>query len=104
MTSDNKYLFTASIDKSIKMIDLNTKQEVYHFKDIFTGTNYLLLSLNSFLKIDWIITVAVSSDNSFIASASFDRSIKVFNIATKHQTHQFIDAHLGERIFPPTTC
>jgi len=40
--------------------------------------------------------VAVSPDSKFIASASRDRSIKIFDLETKQQVHHFQDAHTGK--------
>lgn len=37
VTSDNKYLISGSSDRSIKVFDLNTKQEIYHFKNAHKG-------------------------------------------------------------------
>jgi len=32
ISNDNKYIISGSEDKTIKIFDLETKQEVYHFK------------------------------------------------------------------------
>lgn len=45
--------------------------------------------------IDWVQSVTVSNDSKFFASASSDRSIKVFDIDTKQETHRFLDVHTG---------
>jgi len=37
---DGKYIVSGSEDKSIKIFDLETKQEVHHFADIHEGKNF----------------------------------------------------------------
>jgi len=44
LTSDDKYVITGSADKSIKIIDFETKQEVHHFVDAHQG-----ISENNFM-------------------------------------------------------
>ena len=41
MTMDSKYFVTSSFDKSVKITDLATFQEVYVFKDAASGS-YLM--------------------------------------------------------------
>jgi len=38
ITPDNSFMVTCSGDKSIKLFDLYTKQEVYKFQDAHNGT------------------------------------------------------------------
>jgi len=37
VTSDSKYIISASWDKSIKVFDWSTKQEIHHFENIHKG-------------------------------------------------------------------
>jgi len=43
-----------------------------------------------------ISDIAVTPDGKFIVSASYDKSIKLFDLATKKQVHHFKDVHKGE--------
>ncbi len=43
-----------------------------------------------------ISSVAVTPDGKFIVSASYDKSIKLFDLTTKKQVHHFKDVHKGE--------
>ena len=36
VTPDNRYVITGSDDKSIKILDLETKQQVHHFENAHT--------------------------------------------------------------------
>ncbi len=80
ITSDNKYIVSGSGDKSIKIFDVATKQQVYHFIDAHEGR---------------IRSIALSSDNKYLFSGSTDCSIKVFDLQTKQQVHHFQQAHAG---------
>ncbi len=37
MTTDNKYIITGSSDRTIKVLDLISKQEIHHFKNAHSG-------------------------------------------------------------------
>ena len=96
VSSDNRFIVSGSSDKSIKVFDLQTNQQLHHFADAHRGTiilSFLLRHSSSF--IDIVRSVAVSSNNRFIVSGSDDKSIKVFNLQTKQQLHHFADAHQG---------
>jgi len=78
VTSDNRYLISGSNDKSIKIFDLQTKQEIYNLQNVFQ---------------DRVIAVAVTSDSKFIISAGDAQSIKIFDFHTKQQIHHFHNVH-----------
>ena len=81
------------MDKTIKIFNLQSKQQLHHFVDAHTG-NYAL-SICLFTYIDGIMSVTVSKDSKLIVSGSADKSIKVFDIHSKQQVHHFVDAHSG---------
>ncbi len=37
VTSDGKYIISGSLDKSLKIFDLNEKREIHHFQDAHEG-------------------------------------------------------------------
>ena len=80
VTQDSKFIISGSADKSIKILDIENKKQIYHFEDAHTR---------------WIKGISVSSDGEFIASCSDDRSIKLFDIRTKQLIHWFKNAHNG---------
>ncbi len=43
--------------------------------------------------IDEVITVAISPNNKYIVTGSFDNAIKVFDYESKQEIYQFDDAH-----------
>ena len=47
------------------------------------------------MLLDWVWTIAISSNNRFIASGSQDKSIQVFDMYTKQRLYYFADAHSG---------
>lgn len=83
VTSDDQFLISASRDKSIKVFDIHTKQEVHHFQNAHKGKIVSIKILSNCL--DWITSVAVTSDNKYIVSGSFDKSLKVFDFQTKQE-------------------
>ena len=54
----------------------------------------LLFVINSILS-DTVSSVAISSDATFLISASLDKSVKMYDLHTKQQLHHFIDIHTG---------
>ena len=99
VSRDNRFIVSGSHDKSIKVFDLQTKQQLHHFARAHTSTIILsfflsfLLPRHSSSFIEGVTSVAVSSDNRFIVSGSYDNTIKVFDLQTKQQLHHFADAH-----------
>ena len=46
--------------------------------------------------------MALTNNNKYIISGSSDKSIKIFDLHTKLQLHQFVDAHSGILLYPIT--
>ena len=77
---------------SIKLFDIETYQEIGHFPNTHQGSSrYIIQSHNFYLDI--IVSIVISSDNSFIVTGSRDKSIKIFNLKNKQETHCFPNAH-----------
>ncbi len=89
ITPDNKYFISGSEDKSIKVFDLSTQEEVYTFVNAHEGKG------GSCLHITAIKSVAVTSDSKYLISGSNDRSIKIFELSTKQEIHHFENVHEG---------
>ncbi len=62
---------------------LEGSKEIVHFQDAHTET---------------ITSVALTFDNKYIVSGSWDRSIKLFDIERKQEVHQFEYAHESKQI------
>jgi len=75
---ERKFIVSGSADKSIKVLNLETKQLVHHFPNAHEG------QVNS---------VAVSPDGKYIVSACKDHSIKIFDLETMQEVHHFNHAH-----------
>jgi len=45
--------------------------------------------------LDWVLSVDVTSDSKYIVTASWNRSIKVFDFETKRLLSHFKDSHPG---------
>ena len=69
ITSDNKYLITASYDTSIRIWNLHSKMQEY----VFQGHS------------EWVTSIALTIDNKFIISASDDKNIIIWNFQEKIQ-------------------
>ncbi len=99
---DNQYIVSGSEDRSVKVFDLKSKRELYHFKDIHSGENK---TITMFLTktLDGIRSVAITNNNQTIVSGSEDRSIKILDLLTKQEIHAFTDLHEGKQLFysPP---
>ena len=98
VTSDSKFLITGSEDNSIKVFDLQNKKQFFHYPDAHNGKAAESSYLNPLGK---ITSVAVTSDNKFIISASDDKSIKVFDLQTpkEKEVYHFEDAHECKFVF-----
>ena len=98
-SSDNKFIVSGSKDKSIKVFDLQTKEQLHHFAAAHISTFNLISTryLSSFIEA--VFSVAVSSDSRFVVSGSEDKSIKVFDLQTKQQLHHIPNAHQRTIIF-----
>ena len=69
MTSDNKYVISGSIDKTIRIWNLlETTQETV---------------LNGHSSSVW--SVALTSDNKYIISVSSDKTIRIWNLLDKNK-------------------
>ena len=91
ISADGRFVVSGSNDNSIKVFDMHTKQQLYHFSDAHSSTIYI--SLFCHFIIGTVTSVAISADGRFIVSGSYDKSIKVFDMHTKEQLHHFSDAH-----------
>ena len=74
-------LISGSADQSIKIIDINNRNEIHCFKDAHK---------------DVISSVAISPNGKFIVSASNDKSIKIFDVINKQELHNFQNIHKKE--------
>jgi len=90
VTSDNRFILSCSHDKSIKIFDFHTKEEVHNFRDAHESKSP---SQQYIISLDSINTLAVTSDSKYIISGSRDGSIKVFDFETKREVHHFQEAH-----------
>ena len=76
------------------MFDVRTKQLLHHFTDAHTGIMTVLLVCLTLYVAD-VLSLALSGDDKLIFSGSADKSIKIFDVETKQQLHQFENLHLS---------
>jgi len=56
------------------------------------------MDVSSFnLRLDWVLSVGITGDNKYIITASWNRSIKVFDFETKQLLHHYKDSHPGRK-------
>jgi len=79
VTSDDKYIVSGSYDNSLKVLNLQTKQQVHHFRNVPEENN----------EPQPIVSVTVTSDHRFVVSGSKDGTIKVCDLYTKQQICRF---------------
>jgi len=65
MSPDGRYIISGSKDKSIRVFDIQTKQQIHRFKDA---------------NDDEILSVAVSNDGQYIIAASKNKTIKCLKL------------------------
>lgn len=81
MSPNGKYFVSASNDRSIKIFDIQNRQEVHHFQNIHEKG---------------VTSLAFGRSGRLFYSGSTDQSIKIFDIHTKQQAHHFLNAHEGK--------
>ena len=80
MSNDGKFLISCSWDRSIKIFDIDNKNEIHHFRDAHE---------------DRIYSVAISPDSRWIVTGSADKSLKVFDLLTEQQIDHFQNVREG---------
>ena len=98
ISTNDKWIVSASKDKSIKVYSLRRKQQMHHFQGMHEGSTILALN-NLLILLDGILSVAIAGNGSFIVSGSADKSIKILSLRTKQDLHHFKDAHMGISAF-----
>ncbi len=89
-TSDNRFIVSCSFDKSIKIFDFHTREQVHHFQNVHEST---FISQQYLIFQDSINRLTVTPDNKYIISGSRDGSIKVFDFEARREVHHFQEAH-----------
>lgn len=93
ITSNDKYIISGSNDKSIKVFDLKAKKEVHHFENCHEGR---FVEWEESYCLDAVHSLVVTSDNKYIISGSWDKSIRVFDLQTFQDVYHFKNAHFGK--------
>ena len=78
MTSNNKYIVSGSIDKTIRIRNLLEKKQ----EAVLKGHS------------STVRTVAVTSDNKYVISGSSDNTIRIWNVFEKRQ-ETVLEEHLN---------
>ncbi|MCH8290086.1 hypothetical protein IH992_03125 [Candidatus Poribacteria bacterium] len=82
---DGRLLASASEDSTIRLWDVATKQPIVQFGQHMDAT----LRLWKLWKTDTVLSIAFSPDGRFLVSASKDRIVRLWQIATQKQMAQF---------------
>jgi len=78
VTSNHKYIISGSRDKSIKVFDVKSKEQVYHFKSVREG---------------FVSSIVMSPNGEYIVAGFEDKSIKMFDMISKKKVQHFKDIH-----------
>jgi len=78
ITPDQRFAISGCADKSVKVFDLETRKEVFHFQDVLDGTNK---------------PFAVTKDSRFLLTGSSEKTIKIWDLDKFQEVHQFKEAH-----------
>ena len=93
ISQNMKYLVSGSKDKSIKIFNFAQRKELFHFQNAHDGSLWgLWFNPNP----GEIRSVAITWDNKYIVSGSFDNSIKIFDIENKKEVYHFKNIHEGK--------
>ena len=103
-TKDNRFLLTASADRSVKVWDLELKEMVHQFVNIHSGIHAFLLFRFTLLLLDFVIKVLLSKNDRFIITAAEGGIINVFDARTKQQVHRYTNIHKGTQVFIYVIC
>lgn len=103
ISSQSQFFVAAYETGSIKLFDLPTRQELHLFKKVHTGS-FSRRILKWTLFIGAILSIVISNDDKFLISGSQDKSIKVFDLATKQEIHHIPNAHEGIILIPVCFC
>jgi len=93
VSSDSRFMVSGSADRSIKIFDIENRKQIHHFKDAHEGSKRNLNFSLTKASIGSIRSIAISSDNKFIASGSNDKSIKLFDLNSKEMIYEFQKIH-----------
>ena len=90
-------MVSAAADRAIKGTDLQTKQQIFAFTEVHTGTSltFDFFTHHVLLFIGVINSIKLSRDNNYLVSGAEDKCIKVFGIREKQELHHFADVHTG---------
>ena len=77
MTSDNKYIISCSLDKTIRVWNILEKRQEAVLQENLNGVNSL----------------TVTSDNKYAVTGSLDKTIRIWNLFEKRQEAVF-EGHL----------
>ena len=94
ISNNDKFVVSASVDKSLKVFDLEAELQIHHFADIHLGNSPILPGILIYL-LDSVNSVAISDDNNLMISGSSDKSIKIFDLTTMQMIYHIKDAHSG---------
>jgi len=92
-TSDNRFIVSCSFDKSIKIFDFHTNEQVHHFQNAHESTFLCRKSFTKSNDKDSINRLTITPDDKYIVSGSRDGSIKVFDFEARREVHHFQEAH-----------
>jgi WD40 repeat protein len=73
VTPDGKYVVSGSWDKTVRLWELATGQEVRRF----TGHE------------NWVLSVAVTPDGKYVVSGSWDKTVRLWDLATGKEVRRF---------------
>lgn len=80
---DGKRLLTGGLDRTVRLWDVSTGQELHRFDDHQDG----------------VVTVAFFSDGKYAASGALDKTIRIWDLTTRKQIHLFTaDTHCTHRL------
>jgi len=80
ISPDSRFIISGSHDKSIKVFEIASKEQVHHLKNAHTG---------------YINAVIVTPNGKSIVSVSSDKTIKIFDLGNFEKVFHFKNAHQG---------
>ena len=86
VTSDSRFLVTGATHH-IRIFDLQTKEQVFHFENAHSGTTKYKDSLDK--SIGGVRSIALSPDDKYIVTSPMGGTLKIFDFQTWQLVHTF---------------
>jgi len=101
ISNDNKLSFQVQMIRQLRYSILKPNKKYIILRMLMKVILFFIRNLFIYSSLDVISSVAISNDDKYIISGSWDHTIKIFDLETKQEVHHFKNAHEGNFLFYP---